>query len=140
MEAIRSILQYIDVSDCKMQEGSLRCDVNVSVKPKGSDVFGTRCEMKNVTSFSAAVRAIDYEAKRQMEVLEQGGEVVQETRRWDDVKGMNFVLRSKEDAHDYRYFPEPDLLTIVLEQEYVDKLKEEIPELPNVKFLSLIHI
>ena len=134
LDTIRQILQYLDISDCKMQEGSIRCDVNVSVKPKGSDVFGTRCEMKNVNSFSAAVRAIDYEAKRQMEVLEQGGEVVQETRRWDDVKGMNFVLRSKEDAHDYRYFPEPDLLTIVLEQEYVDKLKEEIPELPNVKF------
>ncbi|MGI5895764.1 MAG: Asp-tRNA(Asn)/Glu-tRNA(Gln) amidotransferase subunit GatB [Oscillospiraceae bacterium] len=134
LDTIRQILQYLDISDCKMQEGSIRCDVNVSVKPKGSNVFGTRCEMKNVNSFSAAVRAIDYEAKRQMEVLEQGGEVVQETRRWDDVKGMNFVLRSKEDAHDYRYFPEPDLLTIVLEQEYVDKLKEEIPELPNVKF------
>lgn len=134
LDTIRQILQYLDISDCKMQEGSIRCDVNVSVKPKGSNVFGTRCEMKNVNSFSAAVRAIDYEAKRQMEVLEQGGEVVQETRRWDDIKGMNFVLRSKEDAHDYRYFPEPDLLTIVLEQEYVDKLKEEIPELPNVKF------
>lgn len=134
LDTIRQILQYLDISDCKMQEGSIRCDVNVSVKPKGSDEFGTRCEMKNVNSFSATVRAIDYEAKRQIEVLEHGGEVVQETRRWDDVKGMNFVLRSKEDAHDYRYFPEPDLLTIVLEQEYVDKLKEEIPELPNVKF------
>ena len=134
LDTIRQILQYLDISDCKMQEGSIRADVNVSVRPKGSSEFGTRCEMKNVNSFSAVVRAIEYEAKRQIELIENGGVVEQETRRWDDAKGQNFLLRSKEDAHDYRYFPEPDLLTIVLEQEYVDKLKEEIPELPNVKF------
>ncbi len=133
LDTIRSILQYLDISDCKMQEGSIRCDVNVSVHPKGSDKFGTRCEMKNVNSFSAAVRAIDYEANRQIELLEAGGTVQQETRRWDDMRGQSYVMRSKEDAQDYRYFPEPDLLTIVLEEEYVKQLKNSIPELPNAK-------
>ncbi len=133
LDTIRQILQYLDISDCKMQEGSIRCDVNVSVRKKGGAEFGTRCEMKNVNSFSATMRAIEYEANRQIEVLEAGGTVDQETRRWDDGKGQNFVLRSKEDAHDYRYFPEPDLLTIVLDEEYVEGLKNELPELPNVK-------
>lgn len=135
LDTIRSILQYLDISDCKMQEGSIRCDVNVSVRPEGSDKFGTRCEMKNVNSFSAAVRAIEYESKRQIELLEEGGTVEQETRRWDDQKGMSFTMRSKEDAQDYRYFPEPDLLTIVLEQKYLDELKASIPELPNKKLI-----
>ena len=133
LETIKSILQYIDISDCKMQEGSIRCDVNVSVREKGSEKFGTRCEMKNVNSFSAAVRGIEYEAKRQIEVLEAGGTITQETRRWDDAKGMSFAMRSKEDAQDYRYFPEPDLRTIVVDEERVQKLKESIPELPNAK-------
>ena len=133
LETIKSILQYIDISDCKMQEGSIRCDVNVSVREKGSEKFGTRCEMKNVNSFSAAVRGIEYEAKRQIEVLEAGGMITQETRRWDDAKGMSFAMRSKEDAQDYRYFPEPDLRTIVVDEERVQKLKESIPELPNAK-------
>ncbi len=132
LDTIKSILQYIDVSDCKMQEGSIRCDVNVSVHKPG-EPFGTRVEMKNVNSFSGACRAIEYEANRQIEILEQGGEITQETRRWDDMKGCNFLLRSKEDAQDYRYFPEPDLLTIVVEQETVDRLKAELPELPNKK-------
>ena len=113
-----------------MQEGSIRCDVNVSVRPKGSDVFGTRVEMKNVNSFSAAERAIDYEASRQIAVLEKGGVVLQETRRWDDVNGISEVLRSKEDAQDYRYFPDPDLLTIVVDEEHVEELRQSIPELP----------
>jgi aspartyl-tRNA(Asn)/glutamyl-tRNA(Gln) amidotransferase subunit B len=138
LEAIKSILQYLDVSDCKMQEGSIRCDVNVSVMEKGSKEFGTRVEMKNVNSFSATVRAIEYESKRQIEVLENGGVITQETRRWDDAKGENALLRSKEDAHDYRYFPEPDLLTIVLEQEEVDRLKASIPELPNKKIVRFV--
>lgn len=133
LETIKSILQYLDISDCKMQEGSIRCDVNVSVRKKGTDKFGTRCEMKNVNTFSGAMRAIDYEAQRQIAVLEQGGTIVQETRRWDDAKGENVPLRSKEDAQDYRYFPEPDLLTIVLEKDYVDGLKQQLPELPNKK-------
>lgn len=138
LDSIKSILQYLDISDCKMQEGSIRCDVNVSVMKKGSSEFGTRCEMKNVNSFSGAVRAIEYEANRQIGILEQGGTIVQETRKWDDAKGESIVLRSKEDAHDYRYFPEPDLLTIVLKDEYVQRLKESIPELPNTKILRYV--
>lgn len=133
LETIKSILQYIGISDCKMQEGSIRCDVNVSVREKGAKEFGTRSEMKNVNSFSAAVRGIEYEQKRQIELLEKGEKVVQETRRWDDAKGMSFTMRSKEDAHDYRYFPEPDLLTIVVDEKKVEELKESIPELPNAK-------
>lgn len=133
LETVKSILQYLDISDCKMQEGSIRCDVNVSVRPVGQEAFGTRVEMKNVNSFSGAVRAIEYEAARQISVLEAGGVIAQETRRWDDPNGCNVLLRSKEDANDYRYFPEPDLLTIVLEQAYVDRLKAELPELPNKK-------
>lgn len=138
LETIKSILQYINISDCKMQEGSIRCDVNVSVRPKGSDKFGTRCEMKNVNSFSAAVRGIEYEAKRQIKVLENGGTITQETRRWDDVKGMSISMRSKEDAQDYRYFPEPDLLTIVVPEEKVQAIKETIPELPNAKLMRYV--
>lgn len=137
LETIKSILQYIDISDCKMQEGSIRCDVNVSVHKKG-EPLGTRCEMKNVNSFSAAVRGIEYEIKRQTEILENGGTVLQETRRWDDVKGQSITMRSKEDAQDYRYFPEPDLLTIVVDQERVDNLKAELPELPNKKIIRYI--
>ncbi len=132
LETIKSILQYIDISDCKMQEGSIRCDINVSVRRPG-DPLGTRCEMKNVNTFSGAVRAIEYEAKRQIEILEAGGTIGQETRRWDDAKGQNFLLRSKEDSQDYRYFPEPDLLTIVIDEGDIQKWKEELPELPNKK-------
>ena len=128
LETIKSILQYIDISDCKMQEGSIRCDINVSVRKPG-DPLGTRCEMKNVNTFSGAVRAIEYEANRQIGVLEAGGVIHQETRRWDDAKGMNFLLRSKEDSHDYRYFPEPDLLTIVVEEEIADELVAELVRL-----------
>lgn len=138
LETIKSILQYLDISDCKMEEGSIRCDVNVSVMEKGSGVFGTRCEMKNVNSFSGAVRAIDYEANRQIEILQNGGTISQETRKWDDLKGMSLPLRSKEDAHDYRYFPEPDLQTIVLDDDYVQRIRESIPELPNVKISRFI--
>jgi len=137
LDTIKSILQYINISDCKMQEGSIRCDVNVSVRKKG-EPLGTRCEMKNVNSFSAAVRGIEYEAKRQIELIEAGGVIPQETRRWDDVKGMSFTLRSKEDAHDYRYFPEPDLLTIVVAEEKIEQLKNSLPELPNVKIARYV--
>lgn len=138
LDAIKSILQYLDISDCKMQEGSIRCDVNVSVMKKGSDTFGTRCEMKNVNSFSGAMKAIEFESKRQIKVLESGGTISQETRRWDDAKGETIPLRSKENAHDYRYFPEPDLLTIVLSDEYVAELKSKIPELPTDKILRYV--
>ena len=133
LDTLKSILQYLDISDCKMEQGSIRCDVNVSVRPKGSAEFGKRVEMKNVNSFSGAMRAIDYEANRQIEAMERGEEIFQETRRWDDQKGQNFLLRSKEDAQDYRYFPEPDLSTIYVPLEKVEALKAEIPELPNAK-------
>ena len=138
LETIRSILRYIDISDCKMQEGSIRCDVNVSVHKPG-EPFGTRCEMKNVNSFSAAVRGIDYEANRQIALIEAGGTVVQETRRWDDAKGESISMRSKEDAQDYRYFPEPDLLTIVVPEEKVQYLKDTLPELPNAKIMRYVN-
>ena len=133
LEKIRTILRYIEVSDCKMQEGSLRCDVNVSVMEKGSKEFGQRTEMKNISSFSGTGRAIEYEVKRQIEVIEAGGVISQETRRWDDDKGENIVMRTKENAQDYRYFPEPDLVPIVLTEEYVLDIKNNLPELPDKK-------
>ena len=132
LDTIREIVIYLGISDGKMQEGSIRCDINVSVHKPG-EPFGTRVEMKNVNTFSGAVRAIEYEAARQIEVLENGGTISQETRRWDDLKNCNFLLRSKEDAQDYRYFPEPDLSTIVLDEEHLEELKASIPELPNKK-------
>ena len=135
LDTIHTTLLYLGISDAKMQEGSVRCDVNVSVRPKGSEEFGTRVEMKNVNSFSAAHRAINYEANRQIDVLTHGGKVEQETRRWDDVKGRSVVLRSKEDAQDYRYFPDPDLLTFTVRQEKIDRIKASLPELPVAKTL-----
>lgn len=138
LDTIKATLQYLGISDCKMQEGSIRCDVNVSVRPEGSTEFGTRVEMKNVNSFSATVRAIEYEAARQIEILENGGVIHQETRRWDDIAGKNILLRSKEDAQDYRYFPEPDLKTVYVEESRLAELKASIPELPNDKLLRLM--
>ena len=131
LRKMKSIFEYIEVSDCKMQEGSLRADVNVSVRKKGSTEFGTRTEMKNMNSFRAIVRAIDYEASRQIEVLEEGGKIEQETLRWDDVSGRTFSMRDKEDAQDYRYFPDPDLVAISLSDEYIEKIRMELPELPE---------
>lgn len=133
LETLRSILQYIGVSDCKMQEGSIRCDVNVSIRPKGQKEFGVRSEMKNVNSFRGAIRGIEYEIARQTALLEAGGQVVQETRRWDDGKGESVSMRSKEEAQDYRYFPEPDLMPIRIEKETVEKIRKELPELPHMK-------
>ena len=132
-EKIKSILEYTGVSDCRMQEGSLRFDVNLSVRPEGSNGLGTRTEIKNLNSFRALVNAIENESARQVKVLESGGEVVQETRKWDDVAGKNTSLRSKEEAHDYRYFPDPDLVPVVLDEEYIDRVKRELPELPDVR-------
>ena len=118
-----------------MQEGSIRCDVNVSLSPEGSDTLGTRAEMKNVNSFSGAVRAIEYEIKRQTELLERGETVVQETRRWDDMAGQSFSMRSKEDAQDYRYFPEPDLAVIEVSDEEIARIRDTLPELPHDRFM-----
>ena len=133
LETLKNILQYIDVSDCKMQEGSIRCDVNVSIRPKGSSEYGTRCEMKNVNTFSGAQRAIDYEVNRQKEILESGGTVLQQTRRWDDELGESILMRSKEDAQDYRYFPEPDIIALTLDENWIEDIRKSIPELPNEK-------
>ncbi len=133
LEQLKSILKYSGVSDCKMEQGSLRCDVNLSLRPFGQAEFGVRSEMKNVNSFSAAFRAMNYEIKRQAKLLDEGKPVEQETRRWDDQKGMSFVMRTKEDAHDYRYFPEPDLVPVVLEQDYIESLRASLPELPAAR-------
>ncbi|MGE5474517.1 MAG: Asp-tRNA(Asn)/Glu-tRNA(Gln) amidotransferase subunit GatB [Ignavibacteriales bacterium] len=138
LEKIKTILEYIEVSDCKMQEGSLRCDVNLSLRPEGSEKFGTRTEMKNLNSFRAVLHAAESEIKRQKDELENGGEIVQETRRWDDEKGTSYSMRSKEEAHDYRYFPDPDLAPIVLSDDYIKKVKDSLPELPDVKMKRYI--
>ncbi len=131
LRELKSILEYIEVSDCKMQEGSYRADVNVSVRKKGTKEYGTRTEMKNMNSFRAIVRGIEYEAERQIDVLENGKKVEQETLRWDDVSGRTFSMRDKEDAQDYRYFPEPDLVAIRLSDEYIENIKKTLPELPE---------
>ena len=133
VEKLRAILQFCGVSDCKMQEGSLRADVNVSVMEKGATEFGTRTEMKNINSFKAIHNAVEAEAERQIELIEDGEKVVQETRRWDDSKGTSYAMRSKEDAQDYKYFPEPDLPPIELSNEYVQNIKDTLPELPEAK-------
>lgn len=130
LRKLKSIFEYIEVSDCKMQEGSLRADVNVSVHKKG-EPFGTRTEMKNMNSFRSIVRAIEYESNRQIDVLEEGGVIEQESLRWDDVSGRTFSMRSKEDAEDYRYFPDPDLVAIRLSEEYIQNIKDNLPELPE---------
>ena len=133
LEQLRGILQFTGVSDCKMQEGSLRADVNLSVRPKGQKEFGTRTEMKNLNSFHAIERAIAYEAERQIELLEDGETVTQETRRWDDNKGISYAMRSKEDAQDYKYFPEPDLPPLEISEETIERIRKEMPELPAQK-------
>ena len=133
LEKLRLILQYLGVSDCKMQEGSMRADINLSVRELGSDKLGTRTEMKNMNSFKAIARAIEGERKRQIELLEYGKPVIQETRRWDDNKDTSFAMRSKEDAQDYRYFPEPDLPPVYIDDEWISVIKERQPELRDEK-------
>ena len=133
LEQLKSTLEYLGVSDCKMQEGSLRCDVNLSVRPAGSRELGTRTEMKNLNSFKAISRAIQYEARRQIELIEEGKRVVQETRRWDENKDATYAMRSKENAQDYRYFPEPDIPPLELSEEYLERLRAEQPELAEAK-------
>ena len=131
LRKLKSIFEYIEVSDCKMQEGSLRADVNVSVRKKGETKLGTRTEMKNMNSFRSIVRAIEYEVDRQIDVIEDGGIIEQETLRWDDVSGKTFPMRDKEDAQDYRYFPDPDLVAIKLSDEYIENIQKSLPELPE---------
>lgn len=133
LEKLRLIIQYLEASDCKLQEGSMRVDVNLSVRETGASEFGTRTEMKNLNSFRAISRAIEGERKRQIELLEDGKRVIQETRRWDDEKQTSFSMRSKEDAQDYRYFPDPDLTPIVISDEWLEKIKKRQPELRTEK-------
>ncbi len=133
LEKLRSTLEYLGVSDCKMQEGSLRCDVNLSVRPAGTEDLGTRTEMKNLNSFKAISRAIQYEARRQIECIEEGKRVIQETRRWDDNKDATFSMRSKENAQDYRYFPEPDIPPLELSEEYLEQLRACQPEMAEAR-------
>lgn len=133
LETVRSILRYTGVSDCKMEEGSLRCDANISLRPKGATTFGTKTEVKNMNSFKAVQRALEYEVIRQRELLEAGEPVIQETRHWNDAQGRTVSMRSKEEAADYRYFPDPDLVPVVLDAAWIESLRREIPELPLAK-------
>ena len=133
LEKLRMIIQYLGASDCKLQEGSMRADVNLSVREVGAEEFGTRTEMKNLNSFSAIARAIEGEMERQIDLIEDGKKVVQETRRWDDDKEYSYPMRSKEDAQDYRYFPEPDLAPIVISDEWLDEIRSRQPEFRDEK-------
>ncbi len=133
LEKLKSTLEYLGVSDCKMQEGSLRCDVNLSVRPAGSTELGTRTEMKNINSFKAIARAIAYETRRQIELIEEGKRVVQETRRWDENKDATYSMRSKENAQDYRYFPEPDIPPMEITEDYLSSARDELPEMAEEK-------
>lgn len=133
VEELRNILRYINVCDGNLEEGSMRCDANISVMLKGAKEFGTRAEIKNVNSFRALQRAIEFEIERQIDLIEDGERVVQETRLWDDNSGETRSMRGKEDAHDYRYFPEPDLMPLEISQEWVDRVKATMPELPGAK-------
>ncbi len=133
LDKLRLIVQYLGASDCKLQEGSMRADVNLSVREVGAEQFGTRTEMKNLNSFKAIARAIEGERARQIELIEEGRQVIQETRRWDDNKEYSYAMRSKEDAHDYRYFPDPDLVPVIISDEWLQAVKDRQPELRTEK-------
>lgn len=133
LEKLRELMRFAGVSDCRMQEGSLRADINLSVRPEGEIELGTRTEMKNLNSFRAAERAIKSESARQISLIESGGNIIQETRRWDDGAGMSYAMRSKEDTSDYKYFPEPDIPPVVVSTPDIEKIKNQMPELPQAK-------
>ena len=134
LERLRSLLRFAKVSECRMEQGSMRCDVNLSVRPEGSNVLGVRTEMKNMNSISAIERAIEYETARHIDAIENGTEeLVQETRRWDDIKGKSFAMRNKETAGDYRYFPDPNVMPVCIDDEWFDGIKASLPEFPEVK-------
>lgn len=133
LQKLRQILVYLGVSDCKMEEGSMRCEPNISIKPRGQVEFGTKTEIKNLNSFRAVYMGVDYEIKRQEKALNEGGKIVQETRRWDDARGITASMRSKEFEQEYRYFPDPDLVPMQFAADYVEKLRSELPELPMAK-------
>ena len=138
LEKLKAILLYIDVSDCKMEEGSLRCDANISLRPAGETKLGTKAEIKNLNSFRAVQRGLEYEAARQEEILTDGGRIIQETRTWDENKGITLSMRSKEQAHDYRYFPEPDLVPIMVDPAKVEEIRSQLPELPDARKARLM--
>lgn len=131
LEKMKAIMQYCDVSDVKMEEGSLRCDANISLRPHGQKELGTKAELKNMNSFRGVQRGLEYEEERQADILDDGGLVVQETRRWDEAQGRTLSMRSKEEAHDYRYFPDPDLVTLHIDDEWKERARASIPELPD---------
>jgi aspartyl-tRNA(Asn)/glutamyl-tRNA(Gln) amidotransferase subunit B len=133
LRKLRSLLQYLEISTANMEEGNFRCDANVSVRPRGRKEFGTRTELKNMNSFRFVEKAIEYEIKRQTEVLQEGGEVIQETRLWDTTQGITVSMRGKEEAHDYRYFPDPDLVPIRIEEPWIEEIRKGLPELPDAK-------
>jgi aspartyl-tRNA(Asn)/glutamyl-tRNA(Gln) amidotransferase subunit B len=133
MKKLRTILRYLGVCDGNMEQGSLRCDANVSVRPIGQKEYGIRTEVKNINSFRFVEKALDYEIRRQIKVLEDGGKIAQETRLWDSTRGITESMRGKEEAHDYRYFPEPDLVPITVNQKWIDEIKKSLPELPDIK-------
>ncbi len=138
LEKLRLIIQYLGASDCKLQEGSMRADVNLSIREVGAEEFGTRTEMKNLNSFKAIARAIAGETERQIDLIESGEKVVQETRRWDDTKEYSYAMRSKEDAQDYRYFPEPDLVPVLIDDEWLERIRSAQPELHDEKLLRYL--
>lgn len=133
LEKLKAIMQYCDISDCKMEEGSLRCDANISLRPWGQEKFGTKRELKNMNSFSNVQKALEYEQTAQEEMIVKGEEIRQSTLRWDDAAKKTLIMRSKEDAHDYRYFPEPDLVQLEIDQAWIDSIMQTIPELPTAK-------
>jgi aspartyl-tRNA(Asn)/glutamyl-tRNA(Gln) amidotransferase subunit B len=139
LETLKLILEYTGVSDCSMEKGSLRCDANVSVRPFGQKEFGTKVEIKNMNSFKNVQRAIDYEIKRQISEIEDGNIIVQETRLWDPDKGVTLSMRSKEESHDYRYFPDPDLVPVIVTKEMIEKIKTDLPDLPDKVINKLIN-
>ena len=138
LRRLHDVLVYLGVCDGNMEEGSFRCDANVSVRPKGQAEFGTKAELKNMNSFRNVEKALEYEIRRQVELIEDGGKVVQETRLWDANAGVTVSMRRKEEAHDYRYFPDPDLLPLVVEDAWVERLRGTIPELPGEKVARLV--
>lgn len=133
LQKLKLILEYLEISDCNMEEGSFRCDANVSIRPVGQEELGTRAEVKNMNSFKNVQKAIEYEVKRQAKLIDGGGSVVQETRLWDANKGITSSMRGKENAHDYRYFPDPDLVPVIIDDEWIDEVRNTLPELPQAK-------
>lgn len=133
LEKLRSIIRYLEVSDCRLEEGSMRCDANISVRPVGEEKLGTKAEIKNINSLTGVQKGIEYEAVRQAQILEEGGKIVQETRGWDENKGVTFSQRVKEESNDYRYFPEPDLIPLEISEDWIEEVRKELPEMPDAR-------